>query len=78
MVVMSQVRQDWGLKGTVGITGWQSVMRQYLKHDQDHAEGLPASSKSSQTQEPFEDPKSEASSGIVYAVWPEQRNLFMP
>lgn len=35
-----QVRQDWGLRGSIGIAGWQNLMRQYLKHDHMHAQGV--------------------------------------
>lgn len=35
-----QVRQDWGLKGTVGISGWQNIMRQYLKQEEAQAKVL--------------------------------------
>ncbi len=28
-----QVRQDWGIRESVGQDGWQGVMRQYLRQD---------------------------------------------
>ena len=32
-----QIREDWGLKGTVGMPGWKQVMQQYLKHEREEA-----------------------------------------
>ena len=34
---LTQVRQDWGIKESVGPTGWQAVMRQYLRQDRQAA-----------------------------------------
>lgn len=31
------MRQDWGIKGSVGVPGWQQTMRQYLKQDLEEA-----------------------------------------
>ena len=31
------MRQDWGIKESVGPTGWQAVMRQYLRQDRQAA-----------------------------------------
>ena len=36
-VSLAQVRQDWGIKESVGPTGWQAVMRQYLRQDRQAA-----------------------------------------
>lgn len=38
-----QVRSDWGIKESVGIHGWQAVMKQYLR--QDRLQGLKAFDK---------------------------------
>ena len=37
---ITQVRQDWGIKESVGPTGWQAVMRQYLRQDRQAAAAL--------------------------------------
>ena len=34
---MVQVRADFGMKGSVGMPGWQDTMRQYLKQDRQEA-----------------------------------------
>ena len=39
-VSLAQVRQDWGIKESVGPTGWQAVMRQYLRQDRQAAAAL--------------------------------------
>ena len=39
-VSLAQVRQDWGIKESVGHTGWQAVMRQYLRQDRQAAGAL--------------------------------------
>jgi hypothetical protein len=28
-----QVRSDWGIRDSVGVHGWQNVMKQYLRQD---------------------------------------------
>lgn len=33
-----QVRADWGIKASVGIDGWQAIMRQYLRQDRQQAQ----------------------------------------
>ena len=45
-VFIVQVRQDWGLKGSVGISGWQNLMRRYLKQEQEQADVLLGASQS--------------------------------
>ena len=37
-----QVRQDWGIKESVGQQGWQGVMRHYLRQDRQAAAKLVA------------------------------------
>lgn len=35
-----QVRQDWGIRESVGQDGWQGIMRQYLRQDRQEASKL--------------------------------------
>ena len=37
-----QVRQDWGIRESVGQQGWQGIMRQYLRQDRQEAARLAA------------------------------------
>ena len=45
-----QVRSDWGIKESVGIHGWQAVMKQYLR--QDRLQGLASLEKLSSNATP--------------------------
>ena len=38
----AQVRQDWGIRESVGQQGWQGIMRQYLRQDRQEAAKLAA------------------------------------
>jgi hypothetical protein len=37
-LVMVQVRADWGIRDSVGMHGWQAIMRQYLRQDRQQAQ----------------------------------------
>ena len=36
------MRQDWGIRESVGQQGWQGIMRQYLRQDRQEAAELAA------------------------------------
>ena len=42
MICCGQVRQDWGIRESVGPDRWQAIMRQYLRQDRQEAARLAA------------------------------------
>lgn len=42
MICCDQVRQDWGIRESVGPDRWQAIMRQYLRQDRQEAARLAA------------------------------------